>query len=91
MLDPDNLSITVFLILLPLLNSLLDFTSWGISRSFGRSLLKHRGGWNALTLAALDLLCAVLLLGGLAAAIAFTFEGINTLALSKTDATVFDS
>ena len=62
---PENISIIIFLFILPLLNGLFDYLSLGLSRFLGNTLLKNRTKYNALGLAFVDLLCALALLVGL--------------------------
>ena len=87
--EADNISITIFLILLPLLNGLLDFTSWGISRSLGKRLTNNRDSYHALGLAFIDLICAVALLAGLVFILSLSIEALNKMALNKVGDEVF--
>jgi len=87
---PFTGSVLVFLLILPVLNGLLDFASWGISRRLGRLLLKHFGRYTAIFLAFVDAVCAVLLLGTLAVVLCTAVEALNALALAKTGAEVMD-
>ena len=66
-------------LLLPLLNSPLDWLSWGFSRFLGRGIQKSRG-WRVLgTHIILDLGVALILLCAIAALMAMGLEGLNNV------------
>ena len=85
----EYISVIIFFLLLPFLNGLLDFASYGISRLLGHRLLLNRDSYHAIILAIIDLVCAVVLLAGLVFVLALTIEGLNLLAINKVGSEVF--
>ncbi|MDR8391364.1 hypothetical protein NC796_09460 [Aliifodinibius sp. S!AR15-10] len=66
----DNWTATFFLLALPLINGVLDFFSWAVSRTLGRLMIKLSWLW-ALVFIIVDLLVAFLILVGLTWTLSF--------------------
>lgn len=88
--SPNGMSVILFFLLLPLLNTTLDTVSWAISRRLGRKLIDWNFRWGRVVFfVALDILAAVILLSGLAVLLGITGEAIDQLALATVDSPVF--
>lgn len=75
------LAFVVFLILLPLVNSVFDYLSWGITRSLGRMLQRHLSLGRAILLGMVDITVAVALLVTLASGFGFSLVVMNNVLL----------
>ena len=77
----NHMSITtiLFLVVLPFLNALWDWVSWGISRWLGTKIVRRRSVIRIAGHAVIDAVAALLLLVGLTVTLVIVIEGINVL------------
>ncbi|SDF90106.1 hypothetical protein SAMN05216241_10383 [Limimonas halophila] len=79
-MNESGRSLLVFLAALPLINSVADWLSLGLTRH----LLSRAGGtWSSLGNGVVDALAAVIFLGVLAVAVTAGLQGLNALALAS--------
>ena len=74
-----SITIILFLVVLPFLNALWDWVSWGISRWLGTEIVRRRSVSRIAGHAVIDVVAALLLLLGLTVTLVIVIEGINVL------------
>lgn len=81
--NPIFSTLILFFAILPLLNALIDWVSWGVSRKLGVLILWRGPSIRIIAQhAAIDAALAIVFLTGLTVTLVATIEGYNALALS---------